>query len=37
MLMPCWRPEMTTTDFAIYIMAASSVIDTAITIMEKFL
>lgn len=27
---------MTTTDFAIYIMAASSVIDTLITILEKF-
>lgn len=27
---------MTTTDFAIYIMAASSVIDTIITILEKF-
>jgi len=26
---------MTTTDFAIYIMAASSVIDTLITILEK--
>ena len=27
---------MTTTDFAIYIMAASSVIDTLITLLEKF-
>jgi hypothetical protein len=27
---------MTTTDFAIYIMAASSVIDTIITLLEKF-
>jgi hypothetical protein len=26
---------MTTTDFAIYVMAASSVIDTLITILEK--
>ena len=27
---------MTTTDFAIYVMAASSVIDTIITILEKY-
>ena len=27
---------MTTTDLAIYVMAASSVIDTLITILEKF-
>jgi hypothetical protein len=27
---------MTTTDFAIYIMAAGSVIDTIITLLEKF-
>ena len=27
---------MTTTDFAIYVMAASSVIDTIITLLEKF-
>ena len=27
---------MTTTDFAIYIMAVSSVIDTLITLLEKF-
>ena len=27
---------MTTTDFAIYVMTASSVIDTIITLLEKF-
>ena len=27
---------MTTTDLAIYVMAASSVIDTIITLLEKF-